>query len=95
MSKVSEEGLKFETFTNKPAASVALNIGMVEDVLQQAIEPPAEERVEAALSMLRLLGALDSRQNVLPLGKVLMQIPCDARLAKLLLFGTVFKCLSP
>jgi small subunit ribosomal protein S24e len=73
----------------------ALNIGMVEDVLQQAIEPPAEERVEAALSMLRMLGALDSRQNVLPLGKILLQVPCDARLGKLLLFGTVFKCLSP
>lgn len=73
----------------------ALNIGMVEDVLEQAIEPPAAERVEAALSMLRLLGALDSRQNVLPLGKILLQVPCDARLGKLLLFGTVFKCLSP
>jgi len=42
-----------------------------------------------------MLGALDSRQNVLPLGKILLQVPCDARLGKLLLFGTVFKCLSP
>ena len=67
----------------------------VEDVLAQCIEPPAPDRVEAAIKSLKMVGALDDQKNVTALGKVLLQIPIDVQLGRLLLFGSFFKCLDP
>jgi small subunit ribosomal protein S24e len=67
----------------------------VEDVLAQTIEPPASDRVEAAIKNLKMVGALDDQKNVTALGKVLLQIPIDVQLGRLLLFGSFFKCLDP
>lgn len=67
----------------------------VEDVLAQTIEPPASDRVAAAINNLKMVGALDDQKNVTALGKVLLQIPIDVQLGRLLLFGSFFKCLDP
>jgi HrpA-like RNA helicase len=74
----------------------ALNLGDVEQVLQACIEPPARERVHAAMTTLSQMGALEEgTQNLTPLGRVLLSLPIDARLAKMCVFGVLFKCLSP
>jgi HrpA-like RNA helicase len=67
----------------------------VEDVLAQTIEPPAPDRVQAAIENLQVVGALDERRGLTALGKVLLQIPIDVQLGRLLLFGSFFKCLDP
>lgn len=72
----------------------ALNLGAVEEVLGGCIEPPDPSRVKASLARLRSLGALDSKQNLMPLGRLLLELPCDANLGKLIIFGVLFKCLS-
>ncbi|KAH9486931.1 ATP-dependent DNA/RNA helicase DHX36 [Psilocybe cubensis] len=75
----------------------ALNFpGMsVEDVLAAAIEPPDSGRVEAAMKNLQMVGALDSGKNLTSLGRVLLQIPVDAQMGRLVLYGSFFRCLDP
>ena len=74
----------------------ALNFpGMsVEDVLSGTIEPPATERVTAAMKDLTMVGALDLQGNLTPLGKVLLQLPVEVQVGRLVLLGAFFKCLD-
>lgn len=67
----------------------------VAEIFASLIEPPAVERVEAALETLEMAGALTSNEELTPLGRVLLQIPIDAALARMVLFGAFFKCLGP
>lgn len=66
----------------------------VEEIFAALIEPPAPERVEAALQSLKMVGALDHEQNLTSLGRVLLQVPIDAAMGRLVLFGSLFKCLD-
>ncbi|KDR84993.1 hypothetical protein GALMADRAFT_233530 [Galerina marginata CBS 339.88] len=74
----------------------ALNFpGMtVEEVLAAAIEPPDPARVEAAMKDLQMVGALDSEKNLTSLGRVLLQLPVDAQMGRLVLYGSFFRCLD-
>ncbi|KAF8168095.1 hypothetical protein B0H34DRAFT_646123 [Crassisporium funariophilum] len=74
----------------------ALNFpGMtVEEVLAAAIEPPEPLRVNAAMKDLQMVGALDSEKNLTSLGRVLLQIPVDAQMGRLVLYGSFFRCLD-
>ena len=74
----------------------ALNFpGMsVEDVLSETIEPPAPERVTAAMKDLTMVGALDAQGNLTSLGKVLLQLPVEVQVGRLVLLGAFFKCLD-
>ena len=74
----------------------ALNLpGMtVEEVLAAAIEPPDPGRVDAAMKDLQMVGALDSEKNLTSLGRVLLQLPVDAQVGKMVLYGSFFKCLD-
>ncbi|TIA86953.1 hypothetical protein E3P99_03496 [Wallemia hederae] len=67
----------------------------VEDVLAQAIEPPAPERVQLALERLLLIGAINKKKELTSLGKVLLQLPIEAPIGKLILYATFFRCLDP
>ncbi|KAG0150238.1 hypothetical protein CROQUDRAFT_652659 [Cronartium quercuum f. sp. fusiforme G11] len=66
-----------------------------EDVLDQTIEPPERERVSAAMSHLQTIGALDRHKDLTALGRVLLQLPVEAQIGKLLLLGSFFRCLEP
>ncbi|KAI7957273.1 hypothetical protein MJO28_004368 [Puccinia striiformis f. sp. tritici] len=66
-----------------------------EDVLAQTIEPPERERVSAAMSHLQAIGALDRHKDLTALGQVLLGLPVEAQIGKLLLMGSFFKCLEP
>ncbi|KAH7105753.1 P-loop containing nucleoside triphosphate hydrolase protein [Auriculariales sp. MPI-PUGE-AT-0066] len=72
----------------------ALNFpGMdVEDVLAATIEPPDPERIENAMMHLKMVGALDSNKNLTPLGRVLLQLPIEAPIGRLVLLGAFFRC---
>lgn len=67
---------------------------LVEEVLAATIEPPAAERVAAAMKDLQMVGALDARQNLTSLGRVLLQLPVEVQMGRLVLFGSFFKCLD-
>ncbi|KAF8516145.1 P-loop containing nucleoside triphosphate hydrolase protein [Hysterangium stoloniferum] len=57
----------------------------VEEVLAATIEPPESSRVEAAISDLIYIGALDKDQHLTPLGKVLLLLPIDVHLGRMCL----------
>ena len=65
-----------------------------EDVLARTIEPPSEERVVAAMTNLKMVGALDEEKNLTSLGRILLQLPVDVQLGRLVLYGSFFKCLD-
>ena len=47
--------------------------------------PPGSDRVESAMSLLRMLGALDSRDRISPLGQEMARMPVSPRGARVLL----------
>ncbi|KAK6497341.1 ATP-dependent RNA helicase A [Arthrobotrys musiformis] len=63
--------------------------------LSEAIEPPSSTSIEAALSQLRGLGALEKDETLTNLGKVLATMPVEPALGKMILLGVIFKCLDP
>jgi small subunit ribosomal protein S24e len=66
----------------------------VEDVLAATIEPPAPDRIKAAMLDLQVVGAIDNAQNLTPLGRVLLQLPVDVQVGRLVLYGSFFRCLD-
>ena len=66
----------------------------VEEVLAATIEPPAPDHIKAAMSDLQMVGAIDDRQNLTPLGRVLLQLPVDVQVGRLVLYGSFFRCLD-
>jgi small subunit ribosomal protein S24e len=66
----------------------------VENVLAATIEPPAKDRVSAAMKDLQMVGALDQQQNLTSLGRVLLHLPVEAQMGRLVLFGSFFRCLD-
>ncbi|KAJ7181662.1 P-loop containing nucleoside triphosphate hydrolase protein [Mycena crocata] len=66
----------------------------VEDVLAACIEPPLPERVTAAMKDLQMVGALDAKNDLTSLGRVLLQIPVEVQLGRLVLYGCFFRCLD-
>jgi HrpA-like RNA helicase len=66
--------------------------------LSAAPQAPPDESVDAALAHLREIGAADAHDGVdslTPLGRHLAQLPLDARLGKMLIYGALFKCVDP
>lgn len=74
----------------------ALNFpGMtIEEVLSATIEAPPAERVVAAIKNLQMVGALDTDNNLTSLGRVLLQLPVEAQVGRLVLYGSFFRCLD-
>jgi small subunit ribosomal protein S24e len=66
----------------------------VEEVLAATIEPPHPERVAAAMKALHMVGALDTNQHLTSLGRVLLQLPVDVQVGRLVLYGSFFRCLD-
>jgi hypothetical protein len=66
----------------------------VEEVLAATIEPPSPERVAAAMKELQMVGALDQTQGLTALGRVLLQLPVDVQVGRLVLYGSFFRCLD-
>uniref|UniRef100_A0A182VRY0 RNA helicase n=1 Tax=Anopheles minimus TaxID=112268 RepID=A0A182VRY0_9DIPT len=66
----------------------------VNEVLGALIEPPSVENIQAAKKRLIDVGALDSEEQLTPLGHHLSALPVDVRIGKLMLFGAIFQCLD-
>ncbi|KAG0044434.1 hypothetical protein BGZ83_010342 [Gryganskiella cystojenkinii] len=68
----------------------------VEGFLGRALTPPSLTAIQSALKTLEELSALDGASGELtPLGKHMADIPADLRVAKMMIFGAVFRCLEP
>uniref|UniRef100_A0A8C5F0P9 RNA helicase n=1 Tax=Gopherus evgoodei TaxID=1825980 RepID=A0A8C5F0P9_9SAUR len=67
----------------------------LQSVLSRLIEPPRIESLRASKLRLQDLGALTPDEKLTPLGYHLASLPVDVRIGKLMLFGTIFRCLDP
>ncbi|KAK3750637.1 hypothetical protein QZH41_012824, partial [Actinostola sp. cb2023] len=72
-----------------------LKLGMIEEFLSKALQPPSPQTVQNALDTLKQLNALDANECLTPLGYHLATLPVDPRIGKIILFGAIFSCLDP
>ncbi|KAI4375529.1 hypothetical protein MLD38_013387 [Melastoma candidum] len=72
-----------------------LSLGYVKPFLLKAIEPPREEAMNSAISLLYEVGALENDEKLTPLGYHLARLPVDVLIGKMLLYGAIFGCLAP
>jgi len=92
--------------------------GMQATVLSEALDPPPQQRVDAAMTILKSINAIETLRledvsgsnnyydsslskkeyekfQVTPLGEILVRLPCDVRIGKLILMGAIFGQVKP
>ncbi|XVE94165.1 hypothetical protein REPUB_Repub01dG0258300 [Reevesia pubescens] len=72
-----------------------LSLGHIKPFLSKALEPPKEEAMNSAISLLYEVGAVEGDEDLTPLGHHLAKLPVDVLIGKMLLYGGIFGCLSP
>lgn len=65
------------------------------DYLSKAPEAPSNLMVRNSIRMLKAISALDENEDMTDLGKLLVEIPVDPQLGKMILVGMTLKCLEP
>ncbi|RFU79537.1 dead-like helicase [Trichoderma arundinaceum] len=69
-------------------------IGSIEETLGDALDPPSAKNIRRAIDALVDVRALTGAEDLTPLGYQLARLPLDVFLGKLILLGSVFKCLD-
>jgi ATP-dependent RNA helicase DHX29 len=69
-------------------------IGGIEETLGDALDAPSAKNIRRAIDALVDVRALTTAEELTPLGHQLARLPLDVFLGKLILLGTVFKCLD-
>lgn len=69
-------------------------LGGIEETLGQALDPPSAKNVRRAIDALIDVRALTAGEDLTPLGQQLARLPLDVFLGKLILLGSIFKCLD-
>ncbi|XP_059648206.1 DExH-box ATP-dependent RNA helicase DExH7, chloroplastic isoform X1 [Cornus florida] len=72
-----------------------LSLGNIKPFLSKALEPPREEAMNSAISLLYEVGAIERDEELTPLGYHLAKLPVDVLIGKMMLYGGIFGCLSP
>nr|CAD7589117.1 unnamed protein product [Timema genevievae] len=72
-----------------------LQLGQAEPFLQRVMDPPDPRVLEISLKLLHTLNALDSDENLTPLGYHLANLPLDPQTGKMILMGAMFSCIDP
>ena len=67
----------------------------IRQFLAEAIEPPPAQAVDASVSSLIALDALNEDEDMTPLGRVLASLPVHPTLGKMIVLGVIFRCLDP
>ncbi|XP_075278778.1 ATP-dependent RNA helicase A isoform X2 [Opisthocomus hoazin] len=81
----------FRTPLHEIALSIKLlRLGAIGQFLAKAIEPPPLDAVIEAERTLRELDALDSNDELTPLGRILAKLPIEPRLGKMMIMGCIF-----
>lgn len=69
-------------------------MGGIEETLSSALDAPSAKNIRRAIDALVDVRALTPAEELTPLGKQLARLPLDVFLGKLILLGTVFRCLD-
>ncbi|KAK1287168.1 putative pre-mRNA-splicing factor ATP-dependent RNA helicase [Acorus calamus] len=73
----------------------SLQLDSIGEFLSAALQPPEPLAVQNAIDFLKVIGALDEKENLTNLGQYLSILPVDPKLGKMLIMGAVFRCLDP
>ncbi|XP_011078760.1 DExH-box ATP-dependent RNA helicase DExH3 isoform X2 [Sesamum indicum] len=73
----------------------SLQLGSISEFLSKALQAPEPLSVQNAIEYLKMIGALDERENLTLLGRNLSMLPVEPKLGKMLIFGAIFNCLDP
>ncbi|CAN6303549.1 unnamed protein product [Urochloa humidicola] len=73
----------------------SLQVGSIGEFLSAALQPPEPLAVQNAVEFLKMIGALDGKENLTDLGRYLSMLPVDPKLGKMLIMGAVFRCIDP
>ena len=69
-------------------------LGGIEETLGQALDPPSAKNTRRAIDALVDVRALTAGEDLTPLGVQLARLPLDVFLGKLILLGSIFRCLD-
>ncbi|KAI9787598.1 MAG: hypothetical protein M1839_000129 [Geoglossum umbratile] len=69
-------------------------LGDIEETLSDALDPPLAKNIRRAIDALIDVKALTPAEGLTPLGQQLAKLPLDVYLGKLILFGSIFRCLD-
>lgn len=72
-----------------------MQLGMVDEFLSKVMEPPDGSAIALSIRKLVGLSAMDSEQNLTPLGYHLSKLPVEPQIGKMILMGAIFSCLDP
>jgi HrpA-like RNA helicase len=72
-----------------------LRLGNPRDFLKHALNPPTDLAIANAVLELQQLNAFDETEHLTPLGYHLGKLPVSPKIGKMLIYGAIFKCLSP
>lgn len=67
----------------------------VEEVLLRALDPPSSTNIQRAVAALVEVKALNTNEDITPMGRLLSKLPMDVHLGKFLLVAALFRCLDP
>ncbi|GAB7363607.1 hypothetical protein MBLNU230_g4178t1 [Neophaeotheca triangularis] len=67
----------------------------VADFLAQAIEPPPQSAIAAAVENLKGMEAFTEEEELTDLGRLLSKLPVHPSLGKMIVLGVIFRCLDP
>ncbi|KAF9429911.1 hypothetical protein BGZ94_009026 [Podila epigama] len=70
-------------------------LGDIAEVLGSALDAPPLKAIENAIQALQDVRALTKSEELTPLGIHLCNLPVDVHIGKMILFGSIFKCLDP
>lgn len=74
--------------------SVVTQSRNTQELLSQMLTPPEPAAVDVAVMALTRIGALEEN-NLTPLGRHLVCMPCDPRVGKMLIFAAMLHCVDP
>ncbi|PVD18246.1 hypothetical protein C0Q70_21779 [Pomacea canaliculata] len=67
-----------------------LHLGPIPQFLNKAVEPPPIDAVAEAEATLKAMHALDSNDELTPLGRILARLPIEPHLGKMIIYGCIF-----
>lgn len=73
----------------------SLRLGSISEFLSRALQSPEALSVQNAIEYLKLIGALDDKEELTVLGRHLSMLPVEPKLGKMLIHGAIFNCLDP
>ncbi|XP_078378634.1 uncharacterized protein LOC144661700 [Oculina patagonica] len=90
MQRISLEEIVLQTKIQCPDGSLK-----VQEFLAKSLDPPSPFAVHTAVSQLQEIGALDDKESLTVLGRHMAYLPVEPRIAKMIIYGAIFRCLDP